>query len=443
MRANRKLLIAAVATAFLATSALSFERQPGGELGLTVAPKAEARKVARGIGKAFRSVGGAISRGFRAVGRAMSRVAKTIGKGIVKGAKLVGKGLKKIGQGVVQVAKGVGKAVVGVAKGAVKFTRGVFKGAGRLLRGDFKGALNAVKAGAKAGFAEAKKGVVAGVKDVVAGAKKVVSGAMDVVKGAAQIALPFVDIDKVIAWVKKHIVGKLKDVGQAILNSKIGSVFQKILKVVAPDVAKTIETIRSLVSAGQKIIDVIQNPNEYLQKGREWAINKLTDLAMSVFEPPLKKLVGVITGFALKMLKHFVTTPLAAALGSAAGSVSFGIGAALTPLIKFAIDKLLDWAIGMVQDLLAKAVMAIQFVRNFLKNKIIGPIINKAYDAIIGFLKRKFPKLGEHLTTSKEQAAGVKAKPLFEKELGGVKRALDTVDQATDAVRRHLPAGAK
>ena len=160
------------------------------------------------------------------------------------------------------------------------------------------------------------------------------------------------------------------------------------------------------IQAVQTIVDAIKNPDQYLQQGREWAIDKLTDLAFGVFEKPVLKLVGALAGAGIKLLKHFVTTPLTAVITSALASFTFGIGAVLAPLIKFALDKFLDWAIDQVKMLMAKAVLGISFVKNFIRNKVIGPVVNKVYDKIISFIKRKVPALRNKLNTSEEAAGG-------------------------------------
>ena len=45
--------------------------------------------------------------------------------------------------------------------------------------------------------------------------------------------------------------------------------------------------------------------------------------------------------------------------------------------------------------------------------KVITPIINKGYDAIVGLIRKKAPGLGKKLTTSGENEAGVQAEPTF------------------------------
>src|SRR5262249_14608639 len=145
---------------------------------------------------------------------------------------------------------------------------------------------------------------------------------------------------------------------------------------IAPDIKSAIDTVKGLIATGQKIIDAIQNADQYFQKGREWAANKLTDLAMGLFEPPLKQLVGALTGFAVKLLKNLVTTPVTAMVTSAIASVTMGIGALAAPVIKMGIDKFVDWGIDQVKELLAGLVMGISLVRDFLHDRIIAPIIN-------------------------------------------------------------------
>src|SRR5262249_996605 len=157
----------------------------------------------------------------------------------------------------------------------------------------------------------------------------IVAGAANVAKGALQVALPFVDVDKILAKIKEIIVGLLEKVGKGVLNSGLGGIFEKILGMVAPDMKGAIDTIKSVAEPGRELPDVINNPDEYLQKGRQWAIDKLTDLAMKVFQPPLEKLVGAITGFGMKLLKHLITSPLAVAVSGAIASFTFGLGAVL------------------------------------------------------------------------------------------------------------------
>jgi phage-related protein len=474
MRSKKSLLVVA-AFAFAAATVVSVERQPEGTT-FDVVSKAEARRAVRAIGRAVggavrsvtRAVGGAVSNVTRAVGTAVSsvgravttvtravggavakvtniarnignavgsavknvantvgKVAQTVVKGVTTGVKNIGQGIVKIGQGVVQVAKGVAQVGVGLAKGALQFTQGVVKGAGALIKGDLKGALNEVKAGASKGFETAKAGVTAGVKDIAAGAGKIASGAVDVAKGVIQVALPFVDVDKIIAKIKEVLVGCLEKIGGNILDKALDGVFGKVLGAIAPDIKTAIDIIRTAISAGKQILDAISDPAAFFQKGRIWAIDKLTELAMRLFEPPLQKLVGALTGFALKLLKHLITTPLTAMVTTAIASVTFGIGAALAPIIKMGIDKLIDWGIDMVKQALAKLVMGIAVVRNFLKDKIIAPVVNGGFDMIVKFVKQKWPKFGQYLTTTGDYNAGIEGKKI---DVGAVKGVLDKVD---------------
>jgi phage-related protein len=390
--------------------------------------------VTRGIGNVVRHVGKAIGSAAKAVGKAVGSVARTIGKGIVAGVKAIGKGVVQIGKGIVQVAKGVGKFAVGVVKGAVSFAGGVVKGLGHVIRGDFKGAWNSVKAGASSAVSHVVTGAKEGFKDVSKGVGNIIAGAGKVAMGAVQLALPFLDVEAILKKIKEAIVGFVKKIAGGILSALDG-VFGKVLGVISPDVKRAIDTVRSLVNAGQTIIDAIQNPDEYLHKGREWAINKLTDLAMRVFETPLKKLVGAITGVGLKLLKHLITTPLTGMLTSLVASVTLGIGVALAPIIKLGIDKFLDWAIDMVKDGLAHLVMAIPFVRGFLRDSVITPVINGGYDMIVRFIQKKFPAVAKHITTAAARAEGITAKPVLQNELGGVKNLLGQVDGVLSAVQ--------
>ncbi len=57
------------------------------------------------------------------------------------------------------------------------------------------------------------------------------------------------------------------------------------------------------------------------------------------------------------------------------------------------LDRLLDWAIDRVKSLLAKAVMVIPFVKNFLKGKVIAPIVNGLYDKLVVALRSKLAGL--------------------------------------------------
>jgi hypothetical protein len=382
--------------------------------GFEVGAPAEAR-----FGNPFRAVARIVHNVTRPIARAASNVVKSVSKNIQRGVKSVVSGVKQIAKGAVKVATGVGKVVVGTVKATAKFTGGVLKGAGKLVRGDFKGALGEVKAGAKAATKDLKT-VGSGLKDIASGAVDIAKGGLKVGMGLVQLSMPFINTDAVIEKVKKVIVGLLL----GLVKGMMGTVGEKIIGLAGGgDFVKAIQVVRQAIEAVQTIIDVIQNPDEYLHKGREWAIDKLSDLAMKVLEPPIQKAVGLISGFAIKMVKKFITGPLAAAIGAAIA----GIGIVASPLIYVAIDKLFDFAVDMIKDQIGKLAMAIPFIRNFLRGKIIGPIINGVYDKIVGALKKKFPKLAEHVTTTAERAEGVTAKPLFENSLGRVKNVLDKV----------------
>jgi hypothetical protein len=389
-------------------------------------PRIRLPNIGRAIGRVVSGVGRAVGGAFRAVTNTVKKVANTVGRGVVQGFKTVAKGVGKIAKGVAQVAKGAGQAIGGVVKGAVKFGGGLIKAGGKLLKGDLKGAAAEFKQGAKAGFAEAKKGIVEGAKNIGKGVVKIADGVKDVTVGVVQVALPFAEV--IFNAVKRVIGDKLLAVGKDFLLGALGKLSDIVF---GPKVRKALETVQALVRAGRQIVEAIQNPQEYVDRGKEFVVDKLADLAMRVLEPPVKKVVSVASGLLLSLSKHVITTPLTAVVTTAIASVTLGIGTAAAPLIKMAIDKLFDLAIGLIEDKLGDLLMGIGAVRNFLKDKILRPRIDDASDAIMSFVRKKFPKAfeaGKKLLAKAQDVAG---------KVGGV---LDKVGKAVDTVQDVLKA---
>jgi hypothetical protein len=285
------------------------------------------------IGKGFKSLGKGIGKAFKKMGSGIAKGFKNVGKAMGKGLKAVAKGFKTVGRGLWNAAKKVGKGIAWVAKKTWE-----------------------------------------GVKWV-----------------AKKIAAPF-------KWIYEKVKKFIKNNGPKIakfLRKTFGSkLMDKIMSIAGkfyPEVEQVYKIIKDALNAAQQIIHYICNPKELVDKGKAWAVNKLTDVAMNALSPLMKKAFGLIIGLAVKLLKHFATTPLAGMIAGAIASVTFGIGAITMPLIKLGIDKLFDFIIDKVKQILANALYG--GARGLLKKVVMKPLVNGAYNAIMKFVKSKFPQL--------------------------------------------------
>jgi hypothetical protein len=287
--------------------------------------------------------------------------------------KNVGDGFKKAGEGLGQMAKGAGQLI----EAGGHLVGGFAKGAGKLIHGDLQGAWNEVKIGANKAWNKAKEGF-----------HNLAEGAGKTMVGLAQAFLPFTDaaIRAAKGFLESNIgkaaVKILTDIGKKVLD------FFTNGKVTA-----AVQTVKQIIQAGQQIANAVRNPNELAKKGRGFVIDKLTEVAMSALQGPLEKVVGIAAGLALSALKNIVTIPLAALITAPIASATLGIGSAIGPLAKWAADQLVDWLIGHLQGMIGKAALGLSFVKSFVRDKIVKPIVDAGYNALVGALNRKFPSL--------------------------------------------------
>jgi hypothetical protein len=284
------------------------------------------------FGKFFKSVGKA----FKKVGKGIGTAFKKVGKGIAKGVKAVGKGLvrglKTVGRGLWKATKAVGK---GIAWAAKKTWAGV-KWVAKKMLAPFKWIYEKVK-------------------------KFIQKNGPKIAKFLKKYAGKF--LDKVVAAARKFV----------------------------PEIGQVYDMIKSALNAAQQIVDAIRNPKEIVERGKAWAVEKLADIAMTALSPLLKKAFALIVGAAIKLAKHIATTPIAGMIAGAIASVTFGIGGITMGFIKLALDKLFDFIIDKVKELVANLLFG--GAKGLLKKAIVKPLVNGAYDAIVKFIKKKFPKL--------------------------------------------------
>ena len=280
-------------------------------------------------------------------------------------------------------------------------------------------------------------------KKVVDAGKKAYQAGKEVVAKAYNWAKDKVNI---IAKYGEKILSRVKEFARTqivpLANKFLDWVKEKLGQAItyAKKAAPAIAQIEQVIKTARTIIDVIQDPQKYIEKGKAALVDFLADTAMRVLRPALVKVNAFAVGWVMKILKHPVSTAIATAINtaitSAVAAVTAGVGAALAPVLqpltKWTADRMIDWLIDKCKEKIGELIF--EKSKSLLKQYVIRPLIDKAYDALIAFLKQKFPnawKKGEQILQKAQEYS----------ETAG--KVLDVADQGINLYKKGIKKGEK
>lgn len=307
----------------------------------------------------------------------------------------VSSGAKAVGNTVKQGATAVGNTV----KAGYKVVKDTAKAGYKVATKYANKAWTTVKSTASKGYNYASQGAKWVGKKTQEGAKWVGNKAkqgLDWAKDKFNLLAKYGQ--RVLAGVKrtfdkyiKPLVGKMWDMGKNLLNQMLEKA-----KAQSPAMREIINTIQGK----QSIADAVGNLEaSYGEAGKAKLVGYLTKIAMKLLTPAIKSVIRFATNLLLKALQtplaHAIAHALSTGIASAVAAVTAGIGAflkpVLQPLTKWTADRMLDWLRDKVKDKVADFIWSKS--QGLVESYLIRPLVNRAYDGLLGVLKRKFPKV--------------------------------------------------